>query len=87
LLPQGKRSTTRPEEIAMPTIIQVPTGGIVIEVYVKKGDNVTPQQHLFAVELGKTLLIQRATVAGTVTDVAVKPGDPAVPDTPAVTIA
>lgn len=70
----------------MATVIEVPTAGTVMEVFVKSGDRVTELQHLFTVEFGKTLLTQRASVAGTVTSVSIKPGDQAVPNSPAVTI-
>jgi pyruvate/2-oxoglutarate dehydrogenase complex dihydrolipoamide acyltransferase (E2) component len=70
----------------MATIIPVPIEGTVIEVFVKQGDRVTEEQHLFTVEKGKTLLTQRATVAGTVMLISIKAGDQAAQDAPGVTI-
>jgi pyruvate/2-oxoglutarate dehydrogenase complex dihydrolipoamide acyltransferase (E2) component len=70
----------------MATIIEVPIEGTVIELFVKEGDRVTKEQHLFSMEKGKTLLVQRASVAGTVKKVSIKPGDQAAGGAPAVTI-
>jgi biotin carboxyl carrier protein len=66
--------------------IDVPTPGTIIEVFVKVGDRVAYQQHLFTLELGKTVLTQRATTAGTITTVSVNPGDQVERNTPAITI-
>lgn len=68
------------------TRIESPVAGTVVEVHVKTGDHVDKDQHLFVVELGKTLLIVRATIAGVVQDVAVKLGDLIQRDAVAVTI-
>lgn len=59
----------------MPTEIQAPVGGVVVEVHVKKGDNVSKDDNLFTIELGKTLITVRATKSGYISSISAAEGD------------